>query len=299
MYFEKALEFSIKNKKTKLLSFGWNDSQYELFYNCGIQSMMKKSPETALQFFAAAAEYFNNTPLLWIRMAQCCLLIEHKQRNIQQPFGKFRFYSDFGNYFIADQESKSSNSNDFLSASIRYSQNAIILIEDSGIANDYILNSVYLSIAYAYLSSNNPLSALSIASKLIQSETAAKIHVYFAYFYASQCHVLLNKPKLAIDHLKKCETILSAFSQSVLNAFMEKHSLFNFNLPEHSLQISIFHTYAISFILIGEYSQASAYLEKMSSISPLHPSTRNLKLYLHMKTSKSTSLFQSLMHKFK
>ena len=50
----------------------------EVRYNCGLQLLLTEQPQAAMARFEEATPLFYNRPLLWLRMAECCL-----QRHLQ------------------------------------------------------------------------------------------------------------------------------------------------------------------------------------------------------------------------
>ena len=51
----------------------------EVRYNCGLQLLLTEQPQAAMARFEEATPLFYNRPLLWLRMAECCL-----QRHLQR-----------------------------------------------------------------------------------------------------------------------------------------------------------------------------------------------------------------------
>jgi len=48
----------------------------ELLYNLGLQKLLASKPEIALSCFEECTDILRDSPLLWLRKAECCLLIE-------------------------------------------------------------------------------------------------------------------------------------------------------------------------------------------------------------------------------
>ncbi|XP_059635153.1 uncharacterized protein LOC132277330 [Cornus florida] len=80
VFFSKALSNSLslrKEKPLKLLSFSQNKSLH-IIYNCGVQYLACGKPILAARCFHKASLIFNNRPLLWLRIAECCLMALEK-----------------------------------------------------------------------------------------------------------------------------------------------------------------------------------------------------------------------------
>ncbi|KAG6414232.1 hypothetical protein SASPL_126950 [Salvia splendens] len=76
VFFSKALSSSSaarKEKPPKLLTLS-QDKSLLIMYNCGVQSLARGRPFHAARCFQKASLIFYNRPLLWLRMAECCLM---------------------------------------------------------------------------------------------------------------------------------------------------------------------------------------------------------------------------------
>ncbi|XP_057769024.1 uncharacterized protein LOC130989043 [Salvia miltiorrhiza] len=76
VFFSKALSNSSaarKEKPPKLLTLS-QDKSLLITYNCGIQSLACGRPFHAARCFQMASLIFYNRPLLWLRIAECCLM---------------------------------------------------------------------------------------------------------------------------------------------------------------------------------------------------------------------------------
>ncbi|XP_048227653.1 CCR4-NOT transcription complex subunit 10 isoform X2 [Ricinus communis] len=74
--FSKALTSSSslrKDKPLKMLTFS-QDKSLLIMYNCGIQHLVCGKPFLAARFFQKASLIFYNVPILWLRLAECCLM---------------------------------------------------------------------------------------------------------------------------------------------------------------------------------------------------------------------------------
>ncbi|KAH6779274.1 hypothetical protein C2S52_010511 [Perilla frutescens var. hirtella] len=76
VFFSKALSNSSaarKEKPPKLLTLS-HDKSLLITYNCGVQSLACGRPVHAARCFQMASLIFYNRPLLWLRIAECCLM---------------------------------------------------------------------------------------------------------------------------------------------------------------------------------------------------------------------------------
>ncbi|KAL9151279.1 hypothetical protein ABFS82_11G042700 [Erythranthe guttata] len=80
VFFSKALKNSslvLKEKPPKLLIASW-DKSLLILYNCGVYSLACGRPFHAARCFKKASLVFYNRPLLWLRIAECCLMAQEK-----------------------------------------------------------------------------------------------------------------------------------------------------------------------------------------------------------------------------
>ncbi|XP_021760747.1 CCR4-NOT transcription complex subunit 10-like [Chenopodium quinoa] len=76
IFFHKALSNCSslwKEKPRKLATFS-QDKSFLIAYNCGVQYLSCGKPVLAARFFLKACLVFYNRPLLWLRLAECCLM---------------------------------------------------------------------------------------------------------------------------------------------------------------------------------------------------------------------------------
>ncbi|KZV27436.1 hypothetical protein F511_02545, partial [Dorcoceras hygrometricum] len=79
-FFSKALNNSLivrKEKPPKLATLS-QDKSLLITYNCGVYSLTCGRPFHAARCFQTASLIFYNQPLLWLRMAECCLMALEK-----------------------------------------------------------------------------------------------------------------------------------------------------------------------------------------------------------------------------
>lgn len=80
VFFSKALSSSssLRKENPKNLSTFSNDKSLLIIYNCGVQYLACEKPILAARCFHKASLIFYNRPLLWLRLAECCLMAHEK-----------------------------------------------------------------------------------------------------------------------------------------------------------------------------------------------------------------------------
>ncbi|CAN4113050.1 unnamed protein product [Withania somnifera] len=76
VFFAKALSYSssIRKERPLKLSTISQDKSLLITYNCGVQYLACGKPLQAASCFYKASKVFCNRPLLWLRVAECCLM---------------------------------------------------------------------------------------------------------------------------------------------------------------------------------------------------------------------------------
>lgn len=80
IFFHEALSncSSLWKEKPRTLSTFSQDKSLLISYNCGVQYLACGKPLIAAHFFLKASLVFYNRPLLWLRLAECCLMALEK-----------------------------------------------------------------------------------------------------------------------------------------------------------------------------------------------------------------------------
>ncbi|KAI3790297.1 hypothetical protein L2E82_03242 [Cichorium intybus] len=83
VFFTKALSntSSQRKEKAKLLSFS-QDKSVLFAYNCGLVYLASGKPVLAVRCFQQAGSVFFKRPLLWLRIAECCIMFSEKKNEI-------------------------------------------------------------------------------------------------------------------------------------------------------------------------------------------------------------------------
>ncbi|KAI3814635.1 hypothetical protein L1987_14278 [Smallanthus sonchifolius] len=84
VFFSKAIGNSSpqrKEKPMKLLSFS-QDKSVLFAYNCGLVYLASRKPVLAARCFQQAGSVFFKKPLLWLRIAECCIMFSEKKPDI-------------------------------------------------------------------------------------------------------------------------------------------------------------------------------------------------------------------------
>ncbi|KAK1413976.1 hypothetical protein QVD17_29713 [Tagetes erecta] len=83
-FFSKAIGSSSpqrKEKPMKLLSYS-QDKSVLFAYNCGLVYLASRKPVLAVRCFQQAGSVFFKRPLLWLRIAECCIMFSIKKADI-------------------------------------------------------------------------------------------------------------------------------------------------------------------------------------------------------------------------
>ncbi|GMH04554.1 hypothetical protein Nepgr_006394 [Nepenthes gracilis] len=80
IFFRKALRNCLALQKEKPRTFASfsQDKSLLITYNCGVQYLACGRPILAARCFQKASSVFHNRPLLWLRLAECCLMALEK-----------------------------------------------------------------------------------------------------------------------------------------------------------------------------------------------------------------------------
>ncbi|KAJ6408091.1 hypothetical protein OIU84_011405 [Salix udensis] len=194
--FSKALSSSSslqKDKPWKLLTFS-QDKSLLIVYNCGVQHLACGKPLLAARCFEKASLVFYNRPLLWLRLAECCLVALEKGLLKAGPshhpvgLGQVNANGDA-------KEQKGGTSQEIM-------QNSISFHEDIRRRENQMLKQALLAnLAYVELELENPEKALSTARSLLELPVCSKIYIFLGRLYAAEALCMLNKPKEAAEHL--------------------------------------------------------------------------------------------------
>eukprot|EP00250_Pteridium_aquilinum_P010179 c19199_g1_i1 orf=90-2777(+) len=86
-YFHKALRSCIAATSTKPLQISTysQDKSISILYNCGLQQLRIGNPILAAQCFQEAGSSYYRQPLLWLRIAECC--ISALEKGLLEPGG--------------------------------------------------------------------------------------------------------------------------------------------------------------------------------------------------------------------
>ncbi|KAF5788286.1 putative tetratricopeptide-like helical domain superfamily [Helianthus annuus] len=95
IFFSKALGTSSPQRKEKTMKlFSFSQDKSVLFaYNCGLLYLTSGKPVLAVRCFQQAGSVFFKRPLLWLRIAECCIMFSEKKADIDVKIvgrGKWR-----------------------------------------------------------------------------------------------------------------------------------------------------------------------------------------------------------------
>ncbi|XP_076915403.1 uncharacterized protein LOC143574747 [Bidens hawaiensis] len=241
VFFSKALGSSSpqrNEKPMKLLTFS-QDKSVLFAYNCGLFYLASGKPVLAIRCFQQAGSVFFKRSLLWLRIAECCIMFSEKKADIDAKIignGKWR------HLVIECWNSRSPVQVD-PNLSLRFAKscllNALHLLELKpnpkvgsgsdqvnsngeakngnpnplllssvneykglcGKENGMILQAVLADLAFVYLELGNAIKALATVRCLLRLPGCSRVYVFLGNVYAAEAYCLLNQPKQASEHL--------------------------------------------------------------------------------------------------
>ncbi|KAK6941696.1 hypothetical protein RJ641_027073 [Dillenia turbinata] len=152
LYFSRALSNSSslwKDKPLKLSSFS-QDKSLQIVYNSGVQYLACGKPILAANCFKKASLIFYDQPLLWLRIAECCLMA--KEKGLLKSYGALPDASEIKvhvsgkgkwRHLVIDGVSRSSNVNS-LEKDDWFSENGRQLILSLPLARRCLLDALHL-----------------------------------------------------------------------------------------------------------------------------------------------------------
>ncbi|XP_071716024.1 uncharacterized protein [Rutidosis leptorrhynchoides] len=240
-YFSKALSNSSlqKNEKPrKLLSYS-QDKSVLFAYNCGLVYLASGKPVLAVRCFQQASSVFFKRPLLWLRIAECCIMYSEKKGDINVNIigrGKWRqlvidcwnsrntvqiepnlsltfakscllnalhfLYTFDGSNVKTGQVNSNGEVKESKIGNSLLLQSSVNEYEGlCGKENKMILQAVLADLAFVYLELGNVEKALTTAKSLLRLPEGSRVYVFLGNVYAAEAYCLLNQPKQASEHL--------------------------------------------------------------------------------------------------
>ncbi|XP_047337648.1 CCR4-NOT transcription complex subunit 10-like [Impatiens glandulifera] len=228
IFFSKALD-NCKRKDDgplKLATFS-QDKSLQITYNCGVQYLSSGKPLLAEHCFRKASSIFKDRPLLWLRIAECCLMeleILNRISDIKLLVigkGKWRQLAvdDEKDMDIDDEQDDMDNNNKQSDLSFSLAKkclvNALYLLNQKnsngdstldwegsrGRENQMMKQAVLADLAYVELELGNPLKSLYYSELLLKLPECSKIYIFLGNIYAAEALCLLDQPKEASEHL--------------------------------------------------------------------------------------------------
>ncbi|KAJ8434965.1 hypothetical protein Cgig2_027808 [Carnegiea gigantea] len=153
VFFHKALSncSSVRKEEPQKLATFSQDKSLLIAYNCGVQYLACGKPILAARFFLKASLAFCNRPLLWLRLAECCLmalekrLLKHTEASIHESDLRVQVIGQGKWRYLAVENDSSSNGN----ASSNEREDSAIDINNKPklslpYARQYLLNALHL-----------------------------------------------------------------------------------------------------------------------------------------------------------
>ncbi|XP_047307910.1 CCR4-NOT transcription complex subunit 10 [Impatiens glandulifera] len=218
IFFSRALSNNslLRKEKPLTLSTFSQDKSLQITYNCGLQYLACGKPLLAARCFHKASLIYHNKPLLWLRIAECCLmalekgLLNREKSEIKLHVvgqGKWRQISvedgvsDFVRSGWVLGNDKQPELTIFLAKQCLL--NALCLLDAKEQSDELIMikQAILVDLSYVELELGNPLKALTNARSLLQIPDCSKINIFLGNVYAAESLCLLNRPKEAAEHL--------------------------------------------------------------------------------------------------
>ncbi|XP_078443366.1 tetratricopeptide repeat (TPR)-like superfamily protein isoform X2 [Wolffia australiana] len=243
--FSKALKNSSsllkqeREKPMKLLAFSQDKSPL-ISYNCGLQLLTCQKPLPAAKCFNVAAPHIGSRPILWVRIAECCLMALAGSRagsvvaacvlgsgkwrrlavavgpeagHLEPPEGRqvYTLSLPFARQCLLNAliqldrlETKSTVSLEG-KASVDQSPSVDGSVDAyEGLCkreSRLVKQAALADLAFVELTLGNPLRALSSASELQKLPECSRVYSFFARVYAAEALARLNRPEEAVDQL--------------------------------------------------------------------------------------------------
>ncbi|XP_015376434.1 PREDICTED: CCR4-NOT transcription complex subunit 10-like isoform X2 [Diuraphis noxia] len=282
----------------------------ELMFNLGISLLHARKPEEAFDCLVEAVQTYYMNPRLWLRLAECCIMT-HKKSNdrdfdFKKPFiegvvgsGKHKkiilksqLFADTKYSCEAVSASIPMPSLEFGSLCVR---NAVLLLQDNTIDcspshkpinisdRNYLFDCIQSAGAYIALCLGDPVIALKYSQVLLKSEKINKVHKFLGHLYAAEALVLLDKPKEAIDMLKKSNALDDIEPEIHEQLKIEEWK----PNKQNSAKAVLYYNLAVALTLRGDLDKAGellkqVWLSKIVHVSvPVHVII--LALYIHLQ----------------
>ena len=201
----------------------------DVMYNSGLSLLKCNRPKLAFRCFQKASVYLHRDPLLWIRMAECCIAGWKKRRlnsneRMSQPSGS-NFRRVVGQQSArrvllplstreGDDEERDGEEKEMTMAHARTCvRNALILLQESGENNNSnnnrnagvkdttLLRKALLSSAFVSLCVSDHVEALRESKAFLARKDITDKQRCLASFYAAEALCSLNRPGEATKQL--------------------------------------------------------------------------------------------------
>jgi tetratricopeptide (TPR) repeat protein len=283
-----------------------------VLYNTAVSLLMSGNPLGAFLHFEQTVSKYGTRPILWIRMAECCIQCHDKQ---QEGHSVSKYDKNSRNLIIDTYdhtyEGKFQNSSDVCSIykALQYLRNAIYLtkslrvkfggeLENNQIAQqklDVLESSALLQLSYVHLTLNSSVCALSAAMEVLSEPRFQETGIqtkYLAETYACEALCSLGRMEEAIVLL---QPQLDKPHPSILNSKnIPNHWNLNLKTSKNETNYEyIISSYNIAstYILQGLLYEAQILLESvLENISTFAPAIKMLAYILLRKGKTSEAL---------
>ncbi|XP_014285897.1 CCR4-NOT transcription complex subunit 10 isoform X2 [Halyomorpha halys] len=241
----------------------------QVMYNKGTALLFTMKPIEAFDCFTEAVQGMHKTPLIWLRLAECCIMaykkdneglfnfIQNRKLLVNETVGSglqkkivlnSKLYKDSA--FSSDPQSFAVPVPTLEFATICLRNSYVLLPPGS---NSKLKQAVLAACSYVHLTIGDPLKAHKYAA-MLYADATCHVYKYLGKLYLAESLVLLNKFQEAIDVLNP-----SQFNECDPSQEVQKHDWF----PKSQLssQAVLYYNLAAVLTMNGEIEKASDLLK--------------------------------------
>jgi tetratricopeptide (TPR) repeat protein len=288
----------------------------DILYNTAVSLLMAGNPLGAYLNFEQTLSKYSSRPIVWMRMAECCIQCHSKQKEGHS----ISEYDQLSKNFIIDTsdytyEGKFQNSNDVCSIykAIQFLRNGIYLIkslrkkfgdvsenDQSALKKlDVLECSALLQLSYVHLTLNSSVCALSAAMEVLTDlcprlKEEGPRTKYLAETYACEALCSLGRMEEALlllqPHLDESQQMSSILNSTNIPNHWNLNLKISKNETNYQYTISSYNI-ASTYILQGLLYDAQILLESiLENISTFTPAIKMLAYVLLRKGKTSEAL---------
>lgn len=272
----------------------YSDAFYKIIYNLGLCMLFRMKLNEAFFYLKEAAQGSHRSPLVWLRLAECCILSykrDHEGEFSVLKNGNLlsnskvgcglsskivlnsRFCRDSG--YTSKSQSHHGDGPSLGFASICLKNSYLLLPA----GNSRLKQAVLAASSYVHLTIGNPVIAHKYAE--ILAEDSCHVYKYLSKLYLAESLVLLNRIGEAVELLKT--TYINDYDS--LENLQEDDWFSNINTTSHYV---LNYNLMVSLIINGQFHEASellrTFLRLKVSINEVPIHIVALALYIELAT---------------